>query len=97
MKKHENTNALKEALKSYEETPTYGHELNLMLMISIATSLACIADAIMIEEPKTDLLDKIRAEIHATAEMHENGNYYLREEWIDEIIDKYKVESEDKE
>jgi hypothetical protein len=48
--KNENTNALKEALESYKKNPTYGHELNLMLMISIATSLACIADAIMIEE-----------------------------------------------
>ena len=35
-------------------------------------------------------LDKIRAEIHATAEMHEDGDYYLRDEWIDEIIDKYR-------
>lgn len=43
------------------------------------------------------ILDKIRAEIHATAEMHEDGEYYLRDEWIDEIIDKYKAESEDKE
>lgn len=43
------------------------------------------------------ILDKIREEIHATAEMHEDGDYYLRDEWIDEIIDKYKVESEDKE
>lgn len=48
--KQENTNALKKALESYEENPTYGHELNLMLMISIATSLACIADAIMIDK-----------------------------------------------
>ena len=39
-------------------------------------------------------LDKIRAEMHATAEMHEDGDYYLRDEWIDEIIDKYKAESE---
>ena len=46
-------------------------------------------------QPKTDVLDKIRAEIHATAEMHEDGVYYLREEWIDEIIDKYKAESEE--
>ena len=42
-----------------------------------------------------DVLDKIRAEIHATAEMHEDGDYYLRDEWIDEIIDKYKAENED--
>lgn len=42
-------------------------------------------------------LDKIRAELHATAEMHEDGDYYLREEWIDEIIDEYKAERNDKE
>lgn len=41
-----------------------------------------------------EVLDKIRDEIHATAEMHEDGDYYLRDEWIDEIIDKYKAESE---
>ena len=45
--------------------------------------------------PKTDVLDKIRAEIHATAEMHEDGNYYLRDEWIDEIFDNYKAGSEE--
>ena len=28
------------------------------------------------------ILDKIRAELHATAEMHEDGDYYLRDEWI---------------
>lgn len=38
------------------------------------------------------VLDKIKAEFHATAEMHEDGDYYLREEWIDEIIDKYRKE-----
>lgn len=47
-------------------------------------------------KPKTDVLDKIRAEIHATAELHEDGDYYLRDEWIDEIFDDYKAESEDK-
>ena len=41
-----------------------------------------------------DILGKIRAELHATAEMHEDENYYLREEWIDEIIDKYIGKSE---
>lgn len=34
-------------------------------------------------------LEKIRAELHATAEMHEDGDYYLRDKWVDEIIDKY--------
>ena len=37
-----------------------------------------------------DTLDKIRAELHATAEMHSDGDYYLREEWIDEYFDKYR-------
>lgn len=37
-----------------------------------------------------EALDKIKAELHATSEMHEDGNYYLHEEWIDEIIDKYR-------
>lgn len=41
-----------------------------------------------------EVLDKIRVELHATAEMHEDGDYYLREEWIDEIIDKYKESEE---
>lgn len=36
-----------------------------------------------------DVINKIRAELHATAEKHEDGVYYLRDEWIDEIIDKY--------
>lgn len=49
------------------------------------------------KDGKNDVLDKIRTELHATAEMHEDKNYYLREEWIDEIIDKYKAEGSDKE
>lgn len=40
------------------------------------------------------VLDKIRAELHSTAEMHQDGGYYVRDEWIDEIFDKYKAESE---
>ena len=42
-----------------------------------------------------DVLDKMRAELHETAEMHEDGDYYLRDEWIDEYFDKYKTESEE--
>ena len=44
---------------------------------------------------EVDVLDKIRAELHANAEMHDDSDYYLRDEWIDEIFDKYKAESED--
>lgn len=47
------------------------------------------------QEPKTNVLDKLRAELHETAEMHEDGDYYLRDEWIDEYFDKYKAESND--
>ena len=39
-----------------------------------------------------EVLDRIRNEMHATAEKHEDGVYYLRDEWIDEIIDKYAKE-----
>ena len=39
-----------------------------------------------------EVLDKIRSEMHATVEKHEDGVYYLRDEWIDEIIDKYAEE-----
>ena len=34
-------------------------------------------------------IEQIRAELHATSEMHEDGEYYLMDNWIDEIIDKY--------
>ena len=47
-----------------------------------------------VEMCKVDVLDKIRAELHATAEMHDDGDYYLRDEWIDEYFDEYKAESE---
>lgn len=41
-----------------------------------------------------EVLDRIRNEMHATAEKHEDGAYYLRDEWVDEIIDKYAEGSE---
>lgn len=37
-------------------------------------------------------LDDLRAELHATAEMHDDGDYYLRDEWIDEYFDMYRNE-----
>ena len=39
--------------------------------------------------PLSEELEKLRAELHETAEMHSNGNYYLRDEWIDEYIDNH--------
>ena len=53
-----------------------------------------IANAHEFEAVPLEVLDKIRAELHATAEMHEDGDYYLRDEWIDEYFDKYKAETE---
>ena len=49
----------------------------------------------VVKDSINEVLDEIRAELHETAEMHEDGDYYLREEWIDEIIDDYKKESEE--
>ena len=39
--------------------------------------------------PLSEELEKLRTELHETAEMHSNGNYYLRDEWIDEYIDNH--------
>ena len=47
-------------------------------------------------DKEISLFNKLRAELHATAEMHDDGDYYLRDEWIDEIFDKYKAGNEDK-
>lgn len=39
-------------------------------------------------------LDDLKADLHATAEMHDDGDYYLRDEWIDEYFDDIGKESE---
>ena len=52
-----------------------------------------IREWIEILSDELTVLDKIRAELHATAEMHDDGDYYLRDEWIDEIFDKYNAET----
>jgi len=43
--------------------------------------------ASMVEE-----FEKLRSELHETAEMHIDGDYYLRDEWIDEYIDNHIAE-----
>lgn len=35
-----------------------------------------------------ELIRRIKKDMHANAEKHEDGDWYLREEWVDEIIDK---------
>lgn len=48
------------------------------------------------EEPKTDVLDKIRAEIEEHAKINQNLNTDRARAlcWCLDIIDKYKAESE---
>ena len=56
---------------------------------------AKIAIPFDLKEHDKELLDKVRSELHANAEMHDDGQWYLMNEWIDEIFDKYKAETED--
>lgn len=42
-----------------------------------------------LESTLNEMLNQIKLELHATAEMHQDGGYYLRDEWVDEIINKY--------
>lgn len=44
--KNEHQNNLLETLQAYQQNPTYGHEVQLSMFISMATSLAAIADVI---------------------------------------------------
>ena len=34
-------------------------------------------------------IEDIRSELHKTAEKHEDGDWYLRYKWVDEIIDQH--------
>ena len=47
------------------------------------------------EEPKTGILDKIREEIKQAAFNDVNGSKYIFIKRVDQIIDKYKAESEE--
>ena len=51
----------------------------------------CTVHKLQSDHPQNvnSLLEEIKNELHATAEMHSDGDYYLRDEWIDEYIDKY--------
>ena len=46
-------------------------------------------DLALIKEFAIAELKKLRSELHETAEMHIDGDYYLRDEWIDEYIDDH--------
>ena len=53
-------------------------------------------------EPKVEangineIINKIRADLHYNSEMHEDGNWYLMDKWVDEILDKYKAKDGEK-
>lgn len=65
------------AEKALDEFTYNGKTIREWVEIIVAQDLLAIAE-----------LEKIRSELHETAEMHEDGDYYLRDEWIDEYIDK---------
>lgn len=46
------------------------------------------------KEPKAEILDEIKSELLQTAEKHEDGDYYLHDKWVSEIIDKFKSEEQ---
>lgn len=54
-----------------------------------------LEDKVRQATPLSDELEKLRSELHETAEMHIDGDYYLRDAWIDEYIDKYIDEREE--
>ena len=43
-------------------------------------------------EPLNKTIEKIKTDMNDNAEMHPDGDFYLRLEWIDKIIDKYNIE-----
>ena len=105
MSKLEETKLLIEGIAKVQEL---GIDVNgagiLSLLADIAKSLAMISDKLCAEESEDkdttlsngqmDILSEIRDDVHRNAEMHEDGDWYLRVEWIDDILDKYKTGSE---
>lgn len=41
------------------------------------------------DRPTKEVIEDIRSELHENAEMHMDGEWYLRDKWINEIIDKH--------
>ena len=41
------------------------------------------------EQGRNDLIEALKSEIRANAEYHEDGEWYLNEKWIIEILDKH--------
>lgn len=66
------------AEKALDEFTYNGKTIREWVEIIVAQDLLAITE-----------LEKVRAELHETAEMHIDGDYYLRDEWIDEYIDDH--------
>lgn len=65
----------------------YGHETEAYEDTMFALDMAI---DLMKQEPKADILNEIKTELLDNAEMHEDGDYYIRDKWVSEIIDKYR-------
>ena len=63
--------------------------LEIAKLIPVKAILKLIENLPPAEVVPLSVIEDIKAEIHETAEIHEDGNYYLRDEWIGEIIDKH--------
>jgi len=70
--------------KTYKET-----NLIVCEFIDSSEETKCVKD---VEDFAIAELEKLRSELHETAEMHIDGDYYLRDEWIDEYIDNHIAE-----
>lgn len=90
-----------EYVESIMGRPVYTHEMETKAVYDLIKEKArpdfialcsdeSYPDVILNKWIGAEVLDRIRNELHATAEKHEDGIYYLRDEWIDEIFDKYK-------
>lgn len=66
------------AEKALDEFTYNGKTIREWVEIIVAQDLLAITE-----------LEKIKTELHETAEMHLDGDYYLRDEWIDEYIDDH--------
>ena len=78
--------------EGYEEYPHINDMDDIIECIKYADSVQ--------PKPKTDVLDKIRAEIEALEEgitSYQNDRPWIFKDEVLQIIDKYKAESEDKE
>lgn len=74
-----------------EEAIKYLERADITVGMKVKTKTA---EAIEVAIEALKAIDDIKAKFHAKAEMYEDGEYYLSEELIDKIIDKYMKEGD---